>query len=456
MHGGVTATTALGQAPNASAPPPAFDKPSVLRLGITHPQPRLCAGQEPSQRDLRVLRLAFGLHRPPTQRLEWPWYLTPVAPGARDLALDTQRLWGVTWPTLAAADGRAKPIVTWLRAVTAQVPGLEAAPPATGGMLRVRSADALLPSRLAGHEWLPDVEAPGGNGISCRRWPLGVEYHPGGGREAYTLRQSRPVTGPDFVLHGYRQPGALWADLSGDRLDAALVEGADLGTEDPPAGLTWGQEVGTQQIVLRFHPAMTKALPAEARLWLSQAIHRGELAQLAPRGGFQPARAFTEAVQPSRKVSDHELFQWDSRSARQHWLEHPPAVQRLRIAVLSHPFLESLAQRLAGNWQKSLELPTAVQPYEADRLWRAWQRGEVELMVDVVDLDDGSLQDLWGETLGAALHGKDAAPAAWEQRLRAAPPYLPLLTHVQWVVSATGPETLARACPGCAIAAPPP
>lgn len=423
----------------------------MLRLGIVHPQPRLCAGQEPSQRDLRILRLAFGLNRVAEQRLEWPWYLAPVAPGSSDITLDSARLWDVAWPSLAASNKRPGVITAWQRAVSAHVPGMEAAPRTSGAALRVRLVDRLLPSRLAGHEWLPDWEAPGGNSSACRRWPVGVEYHPGGGRETYTLRQSRPVIGPAFVLHGYRQPSPLWADLADGRLDGALVEGADLGTQEPPAGLTWGMEVGTQQIILRFHPLMAQTLPAEARVWLSLAIHRGELAQLAPRGSFHIARAFTEPVQSPRKINDHELFQWDSRSARQHWLERPPALERLRIGVLSHPLLESLAQRLAGNWQKSLELPTAVHPYDADRLWRAWQRREMDLMVDVVDLDDGSLQDLWKESLGMALQGTDARPPVWEQRLRATLPYLPLLTHVSWVATAGGAEVISRICPGCAM-----
>jgi hypothetical protein len=148
-------------------------------------------------------------------------------------------------------------------------------------------------------------------------------------------------------------------------------------------------------------------------------------------------------------LEDSDIFLWDSRASRQQWLEQKHDLPRLRVGVLAHPYLEPLAQRLVGQWQKSLELPAIAQSVEADQLWRDWNRGEIDLMVDVVDLDDGSLQDLWRDSLGAALSGKDASPAAWEAQLRKTLPYIPLLTNVNWVVSNAGANTVLQICPGC-------
>jgi hypothetical protein len=425
----------------------------LLRLGIVHPQPRLCTGQEPAQRDLRVLRLAFGLNRAPPQRLEWPWYLGPVAAeggGRRDIALRASALWDKAWPELVGTDSRPGPIAAWQRRVLAHVPGLVPTPAATGAAFRVRDSNPLLPSRLGGSEWLPDYGDPAQEEQTvCRHWPAGVEFRPGNGRETYVLRRSRP--GHGFVLTGYRQVGSLWADYAGGRLDAALIEASDLGQEAVVSGQTWGQEVGTQQIVIRFQPALSQVLSPEARLLLSEAVNRLELAQVAPRGSFRPARAFTDPLLPPQRNPEASFLQWDSRDARQRWLEQPHDVPRLRMATLAHPFLEPLAQRLVGQWQKTLELPAVAQGVEVDQLWRDWSRGAADLMLDVVDLDDGSLQDLWSDALGGKLDGKDAGPPAWEEQLRKSLPYLPLLTNLHWVVSSGGPGPIAQICPGCVI-----
>jgi hypothetical protein len=278
-----------------------------------------------------------------------------------------------------------------------------------------------------------------------------VEFHLGSGRESYTLRHPRATRGPAFVLTGYRQSSALWTDYAGGRLDAALIEGSDLGPEAIVSGQTWGQEVGTQQLVIRIQPALAQSLPAEARLLLSEATNRLELAQLAPHGSFRPARAFTEPVLSAQRNPEPPVFQWDSREARQRWLEHPHDLPRLRLATLAHPFLEPLAQRLVGQWQKTLELPAVAQGVEVDQLWRDWGRGTYDLMLDVVDLDDGSLQDLWKESLGTSLTAKDTGTAMWELQMRKTLPYLPLLTNLHWVVSNSGAGLITQICPGCVI-----
>ncbi len=442
--------------PDLPPPPPvAAPEGRALRLGIVHAQPRLCAGQEPAQRDLRVLRLAFGLNRTPPQRLDWPWYLGPVAAtggGRNDIALRSPALWDKAWPALAGTDARPGPAAAWRQAVLEHVPGLVPAPSATGAAFRVRDGDPLLPSRLGGSEWLPDYADLSEEALPiCRHWPVGVDYRPSEGRVTYVLRRASPGRAPAFVLTGYRQSSALWADYSAGRLDAALIEGADLGPEAVLRGQAWGQEVGTQQIVVRVQDALAKSLAPEARWLLSEAVNRLELAQMAPRGSFRPARAFMEPVLALPRAADAGAFPWDSRDARRRWLEQPRDVLRLRMVALSHPFLEPLAQRLVGQWQKSLELPAVAQGVEADQLWRDWARGSIDLMLDVVDLDDGSLQDLWRDSLGRALTAKDAGPATWEAELRTTLPYLPLLTNLHWVVSPGGPSVVQQICPGCTI-----
>ena len=72
------------------------------------------------------------------------------------------------------------------------------------------------------------------------------------------------------------------------------------------------------------------------------------------------------------------------------------------------------------------------------------------MALTVVDLDDGSLQDLWRD----ALEDQPASSAplpGWEARLRETLPYLPLLHNEHFLLAGTA-RAYARAaamCPAC-------
>jgi hypothetical protein len=498
-------------APELPEPPEAaLDNGAVLRLGVVHPHPRLCRGQEPAQRDLRVLRLAYGLAHGPERRLALPWFYAPL-PGTppeepRLIGLRPGALWspadieaaqrppapapGGTVTTATgtasstasstasgakglAADLPARSADAWPAGLLRQISLLRPAPDGVWGHFRVTDPgqDPFLFTRLAQSGLLPEPadEAVAGPAF-CRTWPAGVEFRPGRGAVSYTLLRAQDAGGRAFTLVAYRGAGALWANFAAGRMDALLLESSEITAADPKltSGGVWGVESGTQQIILRWHPRLARELTAEARAVLSQSLNRADLAHAGARGGFRPVRAFLEPLLPPARLPAADAFVWDSLTARQRWLGQPRPERRLKIAVLVHPLLEPLAQQIAGQWQKSLELQVSTHPLEADRIWSDWAGDTYDLMLDVVDLDDGSLQDLWN----AALPGlpplpqpktrKAAQPKGgqndletlleWEQRLRLGWPYLPLVTNTQWVFAARGhANQITQACPGCAI-----
>jgi len=498
----------------------------ALRLGMLHPLPHLCVGQEPGQRDLRVLRLAYGVALTPAERIAWPWYL---AVEGRQIALREEGLFG---PPRAGSDtagsdttgsgspaagsatvgsravgGGAGGLARWLESVQGRVPALSvvrevsgerrpavgaaaypgadpaADPAAHGGpslpVLRVKAGaeDPWLASRLNGNALLPYREELG-VARPCRSWPAGVEFLPGrgateGGRVRYVLRRREGHGVPAFTLSGYGNAGALWADFGADRLDVALLDSGALRHDDvgggAAAGGVWGVQAGTQQVILRLSPRWEAARTAEARRALSQAINRPALAGAAERGAFRAARAFLEPVLPEGRAGEAEALRWDSRLARKQWLalaghdaEAREPSRRLRLAVLSHPLLEVFARRIAGQWQTTLDVVAVPELVDAERLLPAWNSGAYDALLDVADLDDGSLQDLWNSALGAGEGGGEpptpAQLAVWEGRLRQDLPYLPLLTGIQTVLAhgAGAAERLRHVCPGCAHAAAPP
>jgi hypothetical protein len=397
-----------------------------------------------------VLRLAFGLERAPARRLDWPWFLTPAAAGRDSLAFHSDGLWGRPWQDFVPAPGTESPLRPWRSGVLTHLEGFAPVPWQSGAVLRVSEPDPFLPSRLSGMEWLPDFLLPGEDpGAHCRRWPVSVAYRPGTGRETYTLTKAAGAGTPGWTLTGFRQFPVLWAELAAGHLDAALVEGGDI-PEETPGGLRWYAVPGAQQIILRVRTAAAEVLDPQARVVLSQAVNREELAQTAPKGSFRAPRAFLEPVLPPERVHESVLFQFDPLAARQKWLALRLPERRLRLVSLAHPFLEPLALRLAGQWQKSLELAVVPESVDSDRLWRVWQSEEFDLMLDVVDLDDGSLNDLWRDALEDHFTGKDANPAGWERVLQDTMPYFPILSNVHWLVTRPGQDALAaQVCPGC-------
>ncbi len=456
---------------------------ATLRVGIVHSAPHLCVGQEPGQRDLWVLHLAYGVALAPSQRMAWPWYVVPTG---RDLALQADGLWGTGGNGAAGSGGTSGVLARWLDAVQARIPALRADPAALAATtiepgrmpvlsVRLGQADPWIASRMNGSALLP-YRDEFGVGRPCRSWPSGIEFLPGraaleGGRIRYVLRRKAVATPtnsgrptlPPMALSGYGTASALWQDFNGGRVDVALVDGEALRQQEPASG-RWHAQPGTQQVILRWNPKLAGALAPDARQILSQAINRPALAGAAGRGGFRAARAFFDPVLPYGRAGEAESLHWDSRLARKQWLASAGSGldRRLRMAVLAHPLLETIARRLAGQWQATLGLAAVPELVEADRIVQAWNGGTYDLMLDVVDLDDGSLQDLWRDSLGSVGQGALDPPtssqlASWETVLRKSLPYLPLLTGMQYFLprSDAAAESLRALCPACVPVATP-
>jgi hypothetical protein len=91
--------------------------------------------------------------------------------------------------------------------------------------------------------------------------------------------------------------------------------------------------------------------------------------------------------------------------------------------------------------------------------------GRHDLYLTVVDLNDGSLQNLWARALPPealalgpnALLGKDAEKrlAAWEAALLESLPYLPVLENLHWAVSQES-APIRAICPACIVPVSPP
>lgn len=282
----------------------------------------------------------------------------------------------------------------------------------------------------------------------------------------YVLRRLPGPQSFGFALSGFGNPQALWADFAAGKIDVALADSESLQQDPPPA--QWAVMTGTQQVILRWSPRLESALSPEAKRLLSLAINRPALAGAGGRGAFRAARAFFDPLLPESQPADAGL-RWDSRLARQEWLARGTVgpVQRLRLAVLSHPLLEAIARRLAGQWQATLGIAAVPERVDADRLVQAWNAGNYDALLDVVDADDGSLQDLWSAALPGERPRQARSPgdppaagdlSAWEQRLERDLPYLPLLTAMQVYAARgdAGTELLRRVCPACALGAEPP
>ena len=271
-----------------------------------------------------------------------------------------------------------------------------------------------------------------------------------------------------FVLRGYSSSAAMWPAFRRNRLDAVLVEGPELdrGTlEALPDSTVWGRETGGQQIVLRLSPGFSESLGQGGREALSRALPRRDVAAAYPDGRLIPAEGFLVAVgaPPAPRGSALES---DARLARRTWLSQERSIGRPSLAVIDFPALVGLAAVIAAQWQRTLNLSVTVAPVAVDRFERERQAWRHDAYLTVVDLDDGSLQDLWREALGGRPWEADpqtGAPppeqiANWEAEFLERLPYLPVLQNAHWV-AAKGEQAAARIraiCPGCRVPAPPP
>jgi hypothetical protein len=273
------------------------------------------------------------------------------------------------------------------------------------------------------------------------------------------LRWNRPDGADPFELRGYREAGPLWRDYFWGRLDALLLEGQDL---DDRLGRyrsgqlgVWGMRRGSQQIVLRFGENLRATLGPTGM----QALPRAKMAELEGPGRFVAAIAYLEPLLDPESVAPDPGLAWDSRLARQGWLKLKEKPAALRLAVLPHPLLEGLATDIQAQWSRTLNLEVRVDTPSVDGFAGALPEGRADLALEVVDLDDGSLQDLWQAGLGEEGPAPGSGPEDWEARLRARRPYLPLLGNLHLVLLRRDapPELLGRVCPACrAVSSPRP
>ena len=432
-----------------------------MRLGIYHPVPRFCA-TEFSQRDLRVIRFLFALDEAPDQRLEAPWYYrraTAESGEPLELTLDTVALWGFPPEALPVPQG-AQPaaLASWRRAVLRALPGLGPADDGAGAVLRLalNEGDPFALSLLRTRALLPryDLRAEA-LAQHCVQWPVTADMRLD--THGYEVRAAALHGRPAYVLQGYVERRTMWNDLRRGRVEALLLEAGDSPPSTAGGAWRWGVVPGTQQVVLRLSPATAEQLGALGRDALSRAVDRAALASVGGLHDLALAEAFLQNIGVATPSPEGPLS-WNTRAARRQWLSTPGLPARLSLTFLEHPQLNGLAHRLAGQWRRTLNLDVALRVLSVDNFAVATQEDGYDLLLDVVDLEDGGLQELWRQSLaaaGATTTAERAAGAgrwqAWEQAMQARLPYLPLLVNMHHMVAA-GPradQILRTLCAGC-------
>jgi len=439
-----------------------------VRLGLHHPRPKMCRDDDPAQRDLRVLRMAYRVGRTDQEWRQGPWYFarTPLTQGSENMEPSPQLrisvrerlLWGDP-PGIAPAgeegiwDGLAP---WWLQlAGTLLAPWESPAHPQEGGW-RVSGGDPLLGSRLTSTRLFPERQLWA---RECRDWPQGVSYQTLEAPRSYRMTYSLPGE-PAWELTGFSTSREAWSALRDGQLDGLLVEDSDLGSAPrwsrQGGGVRWGRQPGGQQVVLKFLGQGWEALTPQARLALSLAMPRAELSGLESPAALIPAEDFLAPLVISGAPA--ESLAGDALHARTLWLQEEPPLKSFSLNVLSHPFLNRLGQGIAARWRRSLNLDV-TEVVRKPAHFAALSSSETPVVIlEVVDLEDGSLQDLWRESLGPeglALFASN--PRAAEERLRSELPYLPVFQQVHHVVVPgwAPEEMLGRVCPGCRPVPPP-
>lgn len=434
-----------------------------LRVGVYHPEGDFCRA-EWTPRNLRVIRLAFGLDDVFPARVGAPWFFSSLTPNdpAAGLQLQAEALWGFPLAALqpAARVGATRhPLWPWLLRLQGALPELDQSallesgilrwdvPAAPWGVSRLRSAP-LLPFANASDQ--ADPTAP------CMQWPLAVNGRRSGG--GFTLDISHPQR-PPLRVQGYASRGALWRDLRGRRLDAALLETGDLGDLAPSrterSTWQWAQMAGTQQVVLRFRAETAAQLQPAGRAALSLALDRAGDASRARMPPMLPAQGYFHPLRPGATGTEGTVLDWDTRRARRAWLQQAERPAHLTLIVLNVPSLLRLARQLAANWQKTLNVRTTVNGVPPEQLGPLLATAGHDVWLDVVDLEDGSLQALWGDALADQDMPLPNLTAArldeWEALLRERVPYLPLLGNAHALVTrgSRAAEAQQVLCPAC-------
>jgi len=423
-----------------------FAAAQPVRVALHDPDGTPCGSPERSQAEAWGVRLAFGLRDDPAARLRRPWFLR----ADRSADTPTVRLAPDAFPPL---DPNApQPSFPW--PTTFPLSGSDAEAP-------------WLWSRLRGTTRLPTVLRPGdGEGWTpCPRWPRGVTVEPreGGG---YVLSRTGDERLPALRITAYRTTDGLWGAVSAGAVDVLLPAPGEAARALEQAGardasrVGWGR--GTQQVVLRLTPALRDTLGAAGMAALSRATRRDALTADPVATWFTPARGFLSPA--GVDAAENALFDWNTRAARRAWLDAVPDAAPATLAVADHPMLLRLARRAAQHWRRTLNWGVVVRPLPPERFADVVAGGDAELWLEVRDLDDGSLQDLWADVLPAPATVETKLPepldaptlAAWERSLREAPPYLPLVVNrrVAVTLTATGAAALPAVCGGCAVLAP--
>ncbi|MDH5751800.1 MAG: hypothetical protein OEZ59_05220, partial [Deltaproteobacteria bacterium] len=323
----------------------------------------------------------------------------------------------------------------------------------------------------------------------CRDWPRGVEVITGSGRTGYRLRVFTPGRQP-LQIDAYVSWDALWEDLQGGKLDGVLAAEHDVreapswtritrsrGRGSDAAHAVWLQMPGGQQIVVRLDRA--EKLNPQSRRALSLAAPRQALVNLPGPGAFVPTEMF---LAPLLNVTPAAPgLETDALEARKLWLgawggeENPSgepvpesgpapesgiAPESLQLLLPENPYLERLASLLADRWRRSLNLGLEIHPLGMTMFAERAAGAVSSLVLDVVDLDDGSLQDLWEKSLAGYAPGA-GAPVTLENlelSLRERMPYVPLLRNVHYLVlprEGGKSRSTEDICPGC-LPVPPP
>lgn len=505
-----------------AAPPLEAARHRPPHVGVVHPSPRFCLGQERSQRDLRILRMAFRLRPHKRGAAALPWFYKEFEgkefsagqqndkrPDSKELDLDklglkkqglkrlglkrrslltmdVEGLWGnagliLSGPAPIAAvedpDGtdsdRADSngadsydadsndvgaLMAWRSLTIATVPGLAEAPLASPAQF-LAPPEAAYPfwrSRLGGSALLPYYSAQwAGEPPFCLRWPKEVNFKLREGPGGYTL-QNRHKGGP-FRISAFLSLRPMLRALQRGRLDALLINGGEVAAVlearlNLPQPIV-GRQAGTQQIILKPRPALYEELGARGMAILSAAIPRGRLADAAGRS-FVAATAFIHNPSAPPQAGNGS-FLWNARTARRSWLQMDNPPLRLSMAVLRHPLLQRVAENLASQWKKTLGLIVELRPLSVEKFHLSGGADAADFALLAVDLDNGSLQDLWREALAggpAGLSGKTAkGREAWLQKNL---PYLPLIRNVHFLLapSPAAYRRVAHLCPGCVTA----
>ena len=447
--------------------------PRPIRFGLVHPYPRLCGSQENSQKDMRVLRLTNGLMASGSALFSPPDFIRVVpAMGGQYILLDSEKLWGTAFSEVTGFSpeygGQVSMdlLVWWRNRMRQRVPLLEDSPYLSMAPFFVPTEGETLFfwSRFWGTAAFPFFWDGGRTGTDrpCVSWNRQTRFEPDSGRIRYRIRSvfqqddSRP-----FLVTAWRNSPDFWSAFAGGGLDIALLEeremGAVLKREEYPEAPLFIQP-GTQHIILGFTRGLREAISTEELHALGFAIDRGHLARVAgltfsPAAGFfQPLLPELGAVLANGRPSP---MVWNAREARSLWLAKSRGRIQPRLAVMDHPLMVRIARTIAGYWKKTLNLPVNVLPLSPELLARSRRAGDSEIYLDVIDLDDGSMQNLWEQSQKALSVLPEAKSKQTlkevEQVFQQQLPYLPILQnrHFTLLRSDRMESEMTRLCPHC-------